>query len=73
MEVTGIRVEDGPNLGVENWTLAAPEESDGAGFAEQIFDRLRRVNKDIAASPGAGDDWTGWSSYLCDPEEARDE
>ena len=73
VEVTGIRVEGGPSLGVENWTLAAPEESDGAGLAEQILDRLRRVNKDIAASPGAGDDWTGWSSYLCDPEEARDE
>ena len=75
VEVTGIRVEGGPSLGVEDWEFAAPEEGGGAGagLAEQILDRLRSVNEDIAASPGAGDDWTGWSSYLCDPEEARDE
>ena len=75
VEVTGIRVEGGPSLGVEDWALAAPSQDGGAGtgLAEQILDRLRRVNKGIAASPGAGDDWTGWSSYLCDPEEARDE
>ena len=75
VEVTGIRVEGGPSLGVEDWALPAPSQDGGAGasLAEQILDRLRRVNKGIAASPGAGDDWTGWSSYLCDPEEARDE
>ena len=75
VEVTGIRVEGGPSLGVEDWALAAPSQDGGAGagLAEQILDRLRSVNEDIAASPGAGDDWTGWSSYLCDPEEARDE
>ena len=75
VEVTGIRVEGGPSLGVEDWALAAPSQDGGAGagLAEQILDRLRSVNKDIAASPGTGDDWTGWSSYLCDPEEARDE
>ena len=75
VEVTGIRVEGGPSLGVEDWALATPSQDGGAGagLAEQILDRLRRVNKGIAASPGAGDDWTGWSSYLCDPEEARDE
>ena len=73
VEVTGIRVEGGPSLGVEDWALAAPEEGGGKSVAEQILDRLRRVNKGIAASPGAGDDWTGWSSYLCDPEEACDE
>ena len=75
VKVTGIRVEGGPSLGVEDWVLAAPEEGGGAGasLAEQILDRLRSVNEGIAASPGAGDDWTGWSSYLCDPEEARDE
>ena len=75
VEVTGIKVEGGPSLGVEDWALAAPSQDGGAGagLAEQILDRLRRVNKGIAASPGAGDDWTGWSSYLCDPEEARDE
>ena len=73
VEVTGIRVEGGPSLGVEDWGLAAPEESGGKSVAEQILDRLRSVNEDIAASPGAGDDWTGWSSYLCDPEEACDE
>ena len=75
VEVTGIKVEGGPSLGVEDWALAAPSQDGGAGagLAEQILDRLRSVNEDIAASPGAGDDWTGWSSYLCDPEEARDE
>ncbi len=75
VEVTGIRVEGGPSLGVEDWELAAPSQDGGAGagLAGQILDRLRSVNKGIAASPGAGDDWTGWSSYLCDPEEARDE
>ena len=75
VEVTGIRVEGGPSLGVEDWALAAPSQDGGAGagLAEQILDRLRSVNEDIAASPGAGDNWTGWSSYLCDPEEARDE
>ena len=75
VEVTGIRVEGGPSLGVEDWALAAPSQDGGAGagLAEQILDRLRSVNEDIAASPGAGDNWTGWSSYLCDPEEVRDE
>ena len=75
VEVTGIRVEGGPSLGVEDWELPAPSQDGGAGagLAGQILDRLRSVNEDIVASPGAGDDWTGWSSYLCDPEEARDE
>ena len=75
VEVTGIRVEGGPSLGVEDWELPAPSQDGGAGagLAGQILDRLRSVNEDIAASPGAGGDWTGWSSYLCDPEEARDE
>ena len=75
VKVTGIRVEGGPSLGVEDWALAAPEEGGGAGagLAEQILDRLRSVNEGIAASPGAGGGWTGWSSYLCDHEEARDE
>ena len=75
VEVTRIKVEGGPSLGVEDWALAAPTQDGGAGagLAGQILDRLRRVNKGIAASPGAGDDWTGWSSYLCDPEEACDE
>lgn len=75
VEVTGIRVEGGPSLGVEDWELPAPSQDGGAGagLAGQILDRLRSVNEDIAASPGAGDNWTGWSSYLCDPEEARDE
>ena len=77
VEVTGIRVEGGPSLGVEDWALAAPtqdgERSGGEPLAAQILSHLRTVNKGIAANPDAGDDWTGWSSYLCDPEEARDE
>ena len=77
VEVTGIRVEGGPSLGVEDWVLAAPEEggerSGEEPLAAQILSHLRTVNEGIAASPGAGGGWTGWSSYLCDPEEARDE
>ena len=77
VKVTSIRVEGGPSLGVEDWVLAAPEEggerSGEEPLAAQILSHLRTVNEGIAASPGAGDDWTGWSSYLCDPEEARDE
>ena len=77
VEVTGIRVEGGPSLGVEDWALAAPEEggerSGEEPLAAQILSHLRTVNEGIAASPGAGGGWTGWSSYLCDPEEARDE
>ena len=77
VKVTSIRVEGGPSLGVEDWVLAAPEEggerSGEEPLAAQILSHLRTVNEGIAASPGAGGGWTGWSSYLCDPEEARDE
>ena len=66
VRVTGIRIEGGSNLGVEDWS--APEKGGGRSseepLAAQILDRLRAVNEDIAASPDAGDNWTGWSSYL---------
>ena len=73
VEVTGIRVEGGPSLGVEDWS--APEKGGGGSsekpLAAQILDRLRAVNEDIAASPDAGDNWTGWSSYLLPEGGAR--
>ena len=38
--------------------LSAPSQDGGtgAGLAEQILDRLRKVNKGITTSPSAGDD-----------------
>ena len=79
VRVTGIRIEGGSSLGVEDWS--APEKGGGGSsekpLAAQILDRLRAVNEDIAASPDAGDNWTGWSFYLlpeaCCQKEARDD
>ena len=79
VEVTKIRVEGGSSLGVEDWS--APEKGGGGSsekpLAAQILHRLRAVNENIAASPDAGDNWTGWSSYLlpeaCCQKEARDD
>ena len=79
VRVTGIRIAGGSSLGVEDWS--APEKGGGGSsekpLAAQILDRLRAVNEDIAASPDAGDNWTGWSSYLlpeaCCQKEARDD
>ena len=79
VRVTGIRIAGGSSLGVEDWS--APEKGGGGSsekpLAAQILDRLRAVNEDIAASPDAGDNWTGWFSYLlpeaCCQKEARDD
>ena len=79
VRVTGIRIAGGSSLGVEDWS--APEKGGGGSsekpLAAQILHRLRAVNEDIAASPDAGDNWTGWSSYLlpeaCCQKEARDD
>ena len=78
VRVTGIRIEGGSSLGVEDWS--APEKGGGGSsekpLAAQILHRLRAVNEDIAASPDAGDNWT-WSFYLlpeaCCQKEARDD
>ena len=72
VRVTGIRIEGGSSLGVEDWS--APEKGGGGSsekpLAAQILHRLRAVNED------AGDNWT-WSSYLlpeaCCQKEARDD
>ncbi|WP_311470546.1 RAMP superfamily CRISPR-associated protein [uncultured Actinomyces sp.] len=62
VRVTGIRIEGGSSLGVEDWS--APEKGGGGSsekpLAAQILHRLRAVNEDIAASPDAGDNWTGY-------------
>ena len=62
VRVTGIRIAGGSSLGVEDWS--APEKGGGGSsekpLAAQILDRLRAVNEDIAASPDAGDNWTGY-------------
>ena len=79
VRVTGIRIAGGSSLGVEDWS--APEKGGGGSsekpLAAQILDRLRAVNENIAASPDAGDNWTGWSFYLlpeaCCQKEARDD
>ena len=65
VEVTGIRVEGGPSLGVEDWALPAPSKGAGESVAEQILGHLRTVNEEITAGPGAN----GWSSYLMGDEE----
>ena len=66
VRVTGIRIEGGSSLGVEDWS--APEKGGGRSgeepLAAQILSHLQTVNEKIAASPDAGDNWTGWSSYL---------
>ena len=79
VRVTGIRIEGGSSLGVEDWS--APEKGGGRSgeepLAAQILSHLQTVNEKIAVSPGAGDNWTGWSSYLlpeaCCQKEARDD
>ena len=62
VRVTGIRIAGGSSLGVEDWS--APEKGGGGSsekpLAAQILHRLRAVNEDIAASPDAGDNWTGY-------------
>ena len=62
VRVTGIRIAGGSSLGVKDWS--APEKGGGGSsekpLAAQILHRLRAVNEDIAASPDAGDNWTGY-------------
>ena len=67
MEVTRISVTGGRSIGIEGPPFSAPSKDAGESVAEQILGRLRTVNKEITASPGA----SGWSSYLTDDEEKK--
>ena len=67
VEVTRIKVEGGRSIGIGDQLFSAPAKGAGESVAEQILGRLRTVNKEITASPGA----SGWSSYLTDDEEKK--
>ena len=67
VEVTKISVTGGRSIGIEGPPFSAPSKDAGESVAEQILGRLRTVNKEITASPGA----SGWSSYLTDDEEKK--
>ena len=65
VEVTSIKVEGGRSIGIGDQLFSAPAKGAGESVAEQILGRLRTVNKEITASPGA----SGWSSYLMGDKE----
>ena len=65
VEVTRISVTGGRSIGIEGPPFSAPSKDAGESIAEQILGRLRTVNKEITASPGA----SGWSSYLMGDKE----
>ncbi len=65
VEVTSIKVEGGRSIGIGDQLFSAPSKGAGESVAEQILGRLRTVNKEITASPGA----SGWASYLMDDGE----
>ena len=65
VEVTSIKVEGGRSIGIGDRLFSAPAKGAGESVAEQILGRLRTVNKEITASPGA----SGWASYLTGDEE----
>jgi len=65
VEVTSIKVEGGRSIGIGDQLFSAPAKGAGESVAEQILGRLRTVNKEITASPGA----SGWASYLTGDEE----
>ena len=67
MEVTRISVTGGRSIGIEGPPFSAPSKDAGESVAEQILGRLRTVNKEITAGPGA----SGWSSYLMGDEEKK--
>lgn len=66
VRVTRIRVEGGPEIIGEPWDL---HDEESASLPEQILARLRQVP--IEPNPSAGDNWTGWSSYLVESGGAR--
>ena len=65
VEVTRITVTGGRSIGIGDRLFSAPSKGAGESVAEQILGRLRTVNKEITASPGA----SGWASYLTGDEE----
>ena len=65
VEVTRITVTGGRSIGIGDQLFSAPSKGAGESVAEQILGRLRTVNKEITASPGA----SGWASYLMDDGE----
>jgi len=67
VEVPSIKVEGGRSIGIGDRLFSAPSKDAGESVAEQILGRLRTVNKEITAGPGA----SGWSSYLMGDEEKK--
>ena len=65
VEVTRITVTGGRSIGIEGPPFSAPSKDAGESVAEQILGRLRTVNEEITAGPGA----SGWASYLMGDEE----
>ena len=65
VEVTRITVTGGQSIGIGGPPFSAPAKGTGESVAEQILGRLRTVNEEITAGPGAN----GWSSYLMGDEE----
>ena len=65
VEVTRITVTGGRSIGIGDRLFSAPSKGAGESVAEQILGRLRTVNEEITAGPGA----SGWASYLMDDEE----
>ena len=65
VEVTRITVTGGQSIGIGGPPFSAPAKGTGESVAEQILGRLRTVNEEITAGPGA----SGWSSYLMGDEE----
>ena len=67
VEVTRITVTGGRSIGIGDRLFSAPSKGAGESVAEQILGRLRTVNEEITAGPGA----SGWASYLMGDEEKR--
>jgi hypothetical protein avisC_11510 len=65
VEVTSITITGGRSIGIGDQLFSAPSKGAGESVAEQILGRLRTVNEEITAGPGA----SGWASYLMDDEE----
>ena len=65
VEVTRITVTGGRSIGIGDRLFSASSKGAGESVAEQILGRLRTVNEEITAGPGA----SGWASYLMGDEE----
>nr|WP_303771370.1 RAMP superfamily CRISPR-associated protein [Actinomyces oris] len=69
VEVKAMAVTGGKGLGIENWSLKAPEDGTGESLPRRILKGLRDVNSGIERNPRAGAGWEGWSSYLVGSSE----